>query len=424
MISRFRPWAHREQRKLLLSLFTNFMTRIPGTIGLLWFLPLLHSDLGTERFASLLSAMALGNAAGFLASGTNLMGRRLVGQSYSHTDQAGEANGAASVVLANGLAVSITVATVALYCWLRGVGFAYMTVAAIVPVTLFLAMLDEMRVAYNEHYITALVFIALQSISYAIGFLVPEARQSIVAGALVLQSPYMLASLITGAVLLYQRPYLLKGWPVAIKSVLRQGSQLAVADGFMLATLSLSVVWLQSSVSTPTAAWFATVVRLFQTFLIPVVLLLIPLSSYIRIVWNNKSPVQRRTFTKATLVLGFAYGATVAVALYVASQFYVGQLLHLPVPNGGQWIFLLFGVIVAYKCYSCIAYVVQDNPVHLSAWTTAVVGAAVVVGAVASFAVDPLSAVNVFALVAGVAMTAVLIWNTAHSVISLPVTSR
>jgi hypothetical protein len=244
-----------------------------------------------------------------------------------------------------------------------------------------------------------------------------------VAGALVLQSPYIMASLITGAVLLYQRPYLLKGWPVAVRSVLRQGSQLAVADGFMLATLSLSVVWLQSSVSTPTAAWFATVVRLFQTLLTPVVLLLIPLSSYIRIVWTSKSSAQRHTFTKATLVVGFVYGAAVAVGLFVASQFYVGRLLHLPVPDGGHWIFLLFGVIVAYKCYSCIAYVVQDDPAHLSVWTTTVVGAAVVIGAMASFAVDPLSAVNVFALVAGVAMTAVLIWNTAHSVISLPVTS-
>jgi hypothetical protein len=234
----------------------------------------------------------------------------------------------------------------------------------------------------------------------------------------------MLASVITGAVLLYQRPYLLKGWPVAVRSVLRQGSQLAVADGFMIATLSLSVVWLQSSVSTPTAAWFATVVRLFQTFLVPVVLLLIPLSSYIRIVWASKSTAQRQTFTKATLLIGFVYGAAVAVGLYVASQFYVGRLLHLPIPDGGQWIFLLFGVIVAYKCYSCIAYVVQDDPAHLSTWTTAVVGGAVVIGGVASFAVDPLSAVNVFALVAGVAMTAVLIWNTAHSVISLPVTSR
>jgi hypothetical protein len=54
---------------------------------------------------------------------------------------------------------------------------------------------------------------------------------------------------------------------------------------------------------------------------------------------------------------------------------------------------------------------VLDETTHLSSWTTAAVSAAVVLGAAASFAVDPLSAINVYALAAGLSMVVVLFWN-------------
>jgi hypothetical protein len=413
MLGRIRR-IDREQRKLLFSLCTNFLTRVPGVIGLLWFLPLLHSSLGTDGYAELLSAMALGVALAFLAGGFNLMGRRLIGQSYAVGNKGGEADGLVSTLAANTLAVSVTLAVISAYCCFRGAGIEFLIVSAIVALSLFLAMFDDARVAYNEHYVTALLFIALQSVSYGIGFLVPATRHNIVAGALVMQGPYILASLCTGALLLYERPYLLKGEPVALWFVLRQGAPLAVADGFVLATLSFSVVWLDSLGTTSTSAWFATTVRLFQTFLVPIMLLLTPLSSYIRIFWSRKSTAQRNTVSRATLLTGFAYGALVAVSLFVVSKLYVGRLLDLPIPEGGRWIFVLFGVIIAYKCYSSIAYVVLDDNDHLSGWTTAVAGAALTVGVIASLAVGPLGAINIYAVVAGIGMTAVLIWSAAR----------
>ena len=153
--------------------------------------------------------------------------------------------------------------------------------------------------------------------------------------------------------------------------------------------------------------------RLFQTLLVPVSLLLVPLSSYIRILWNSKSVAQQQAYTKATLLIGLAYGAIVAVLLFVASQLYIGWLLQLPVPRDLA-IFLLFGAIVAYKSYSSVAYVVLDETAHLSSWTMAAVSAAVALGAVASFAVDPLNAINVYALAAGLSMIVVLFWNTSR----------
>jgi hypothetical protein len=406
-----------EQRKLLFSLGTNFLTRIPGAIGILWFLPLLCFGLGTDEYAKLLTAMALGSAAAFLFGGFSLVGRRLIGEAYANGDRAGEAAGVVSLFVANAVALGLALSTIAAYCWVIDSSTDFMVVAALSSFGLFLTTFDNVRSAYNEHYVTATLQFVLQVTIYAVGFLVPATRHSVILASLVVQSHYMLASLITFALLLRHRPYLMGGRPVVVWPVARQGTILAMADGLMMATLSLAVVWLQSSASSSAAAWFATIVRLFQTFLVPVILLLIPLSSYIRISWNGKSIAQQQAFAKTTLSIGLGYGAVVAVALLGASQFYVGFLLHLPAPGDFFRIlpsFLLFGAIVAYKSFSSIAYLVLDEPVHLSLWTAAAVGAAVVLGVAASFIVDPLSVINVYSLVAGLSIIVVLCWNAAR----------
>ena len=142
-----------------------------------------------------------------------------------------------------------------------------------------------------------------------------------------------------------------------------------------------------------------------------------PLSSYIRILWTKKSIVQQQAFTKAVLVIGLGYGAIVASGLLIASRIYVGALLHLSEPGGLLHVipcFLLFGAIVAYRSYSSVAYLVLDETAHLSSWTTGVVSAAAVLGVTASFILDPLNALNVYALAAGLSMTMVLFWNAAR----------
>ena len=402
-----------EQRKLLFSLGTSFLTRIPGAIGLVWFLPLLRFGLGTDDYANMLAAMALASVAAFLASGFNLMGRRLIGEAYANGDQAAEADALASVVMANIAAAVLSVAIVVVFCWLRNESNEFFWVAALSAVGSFVMLFENVRAAYNENYVTSILLIVIQSTSYAIGFLVPATRHDVLVASLVIQAPYWLASLMTFAILLRDKPYLLRGCPIAIRMVARQGAILAMADGFLFATLSVSVVWLQTSAPATTAAWFATVVRLFQTFLIPITLLMLPLSSYIRILWKGKSVAQQRYYTKITLAVGITYGAIVSVALYGVSLVYVNWMLRLPVSHGIA-IFFLFGAIVAYRSYSTVAYVVLDEAAHLSSWTTVAIGAAVAVGAVASFAVDPLSAISAYALVAGAAMLAVLLWNAAR----------
>ena len=400
----------REQRKAIFSVGMSFLTRVPGLVGLLWFLPLVRFGLGVDDYAHLLSGMALGTAAAFCSGGIALIGRRMIGEAYANGDLRGEANSFSSFVVAHALTVSLALVIVTAYCRLRGSSGAYETVAMLTAGGFFFITFDNTRAAYNEHYITAMLLIICQTTTFTIGFLVSATRQNLILSLLVLQSPYWLSNLATFALMLRDRSHLLRGQPKAVWTVLRQGSMLAMADGFLMATLSLAVVWLQASASADISAWFATLVRLFQTLLVPVVVVLFSLSSYIRIAWKGKTAAEQKAFTRVTLIIALGYGALVAAALFVLSRFYIGRLLHLPVPDD-LLVFIFFGAIVAYHGYSAVAYVVLDETAQLSSGITAAIGIAVLLGAAMSRRVDPLSAVNVYAVVAGVLMIGVTSWS-------------
>ena len=411
-----------EQLKLLFSLGANFATRIPGAIGVLLFLPLLRFGLGTDGYAGLLAASALGTAAAFLSGGFNVVGRRLVGEAYSTGNIRGEAASFVSLTVANAAALTLALVIIAIYCLAFKAGTSFLIAAALPAITAFINTFDNVRVAYNEHYVTATLLIILQFIAYGCGFLVPYTRQHIIASALLLTSPYVFASLLALGLLLRKRTYLVRGSAELTWRIIREGTVYALADGLLTATLSLAVVWSETVGSAQTAAWFATLVRLFQIFLVPVTLLLLPLSSYIRVVWNASGPVRQQAFARMTLLLGLGYGGLVAIALLFVSQIYIGGVLHLPAPERQLDVlpcFLLFWAIVAFRSYSSIAYLVFNDPLHLSWWTTFAVIAAVIISAVSSLAVDAMGAISVYALVAGALMIGVLFWNVARFIRAL-----
>ena len=402
--------ANREQRKMLFSIAANFLTRVPGAVGLLWFLPLLHTGLGTAGYANLFSAMALAVSAGFLSGGVAIVGRRLIGEAYAKGDRQAEADHFMTSMVANTMAGSLAMVIAAAYCGLTNADNVYLMVSLIAAGGFVFNMIDNLRTAYNEHYVTACLLIVLQTTGFTIGFLVSYTRENAIISVLVLQGPYWLAALISFVLMLRYRGYLLRGRPVHVWDMLRQGLSLAIADGLLMTTLSLSVVWLQYTTSAETSAWYATIVRLFQTLLMPVLLVLTPFSGYMRLRWHGKTIAQQQSFAKLTLGLGIGYGAFVSIALYIASRLYVSQLLHLPVPANVA-IFLLFAAIITYRSYSSIAYVVLEEVTHLSTWTTIATSVAILLAVIASFSIQPMDAVSVYAVAAGVLLTGVTCWN-------------
>ena len=127
--------------------------------------------------------------------------------------------------------------------------------------------------------------------------------------------------------------------------------------------------------------------------------------------------MKQQAITSITLVMGLGYGALVGITLLFASKIYIGGVLHLPAPGSLLYAlpcFLLFAAIVAYRTYSSIAYLVFDDPSHLSWWTTLSVITAVIISGCSSVEIDALGAINVYAFLAGFLMIGVLFWNVAR----------
>ena len=412
MIARF-TWQARnlnaDQKKLSWSLLVNFATRVPGAFGLLLILPLFRFDLGTDNYAFLLGALALGTTTAFLYGGFNTMGRRLIGEALGREDKQGEAEGLMGLVVVSGLVTALALAVIAAYSLTQPRTGALFIIASFVAVSSFLNLFDNARAAYNEHYVTAVLQIVFQVGNLVLAYAFKSLRTDPFLACYLIQGHYILASAIAGGWLFWQRPYLLRGSLARVKMIAQSGLAIGLADGLLSAVLSLSVVWMQASATTEEAGWYATLMRLFQTILVPVILLLLPLSSYIRIIWHKKSAAQQRKVILATVLLGLGYGALASGALSIASVYYIEKLLKLPSP--GHWlqllgIYALFTGIIGYRSFSSIAYLVMDGG-KLAVWITSGLLAALAIAAVLSRLVTPLMVIAIFGALVSVLLIAV-----------------
>jgi hypothetical protein len=127
--------ASPEQRKLLYLPSLDFLTFVPGTVGLLWFLPLLHYGLRTDDYAVLLSSLALGHAVVFSFMGTNTIGRRLIGQAFDLNDRQSEADYFLGLTVANSIASCGTLLFIGVCCWWQHIAHDVLIIAALLTST-------------------------------------------------------------------------------------------------------------------------------------------------------------------------------------------------------------------------------------------------------------------------------------------------
>lgn len=381
------PPGEAHRRKLALSLALNLATRIPGAAGVLLILPLLRRDLGVEGYGLLLGALALGTLSTFLFGGFNTMGRRLIGEAHARGDSAGEADALVSLLAVNGCLYAAALAATGAYAAIQPDGGRMFVIAALASSAAFANTFDNARAAYNEHYVTALLQILFQAMLIALAFLARPVREDPVLAGIVIQGHLLLASVLAGANLLLSRPYLLKGAPAKAGWIVSRGLRAGMADGLLAASMALSVVWMQAHADAVLAGWYATLVRLFQTLAVPIALLLMPLSSYLRLGWERRGRRQQRLLLRATALGGLIYGGLAAALLAVVSAFYVERMLALPGPDdplARMAILALFAATIAYRCHAMIAYVVSDGA-RLAPWLAAGIaasgGIAVVAGA-------------------------------------------
>jgi hypothetical protein len=413
VIARFRH-MDRARRQMIASVAMNMLTRLPSVALVLIFLPRMRTGLGIENFGLLFATLALGAAATFVIGGFATVGLRIIGEAHSRDNHADEADGFVSLTLLNLLAGLAMAAAVAAIIWYRDESLSVLLVALLPIVASVLnASLDQTRLAYNEHYIVSGLGLTMQLCVYAAAFTIPAFSHDLILAALVFHGPIILASLISGGLMLAKRPYLVLGLPVHAKAIMANGVVIGIADGALVASLSFVLIWLERVETAEIVAWFATQIRLFQMFLTPILMIVIPLASFVRSSWSGRSMKAQRRIAVASFVLGVASGLGLALALLAGGIFYARYTLGLNPPEPGIAIlplFAMFAVITVYKCYSSIIYLVLDGHA-LARGTIATLVGAVAVALLASRVASPLIIIDIFFIVAAALLTAAMVHN-------------
>lgn len=352
-----------DRLRLLASLVFNFIAKAPGLIAAFVILPLVSRSLGTTAYGEFLSALALGSVFCLPFGGINAVGRRLLAGAYGAQDRSQQANVFVTTIFLMamvGLLAAVLLVIVTARTWSRPV---YLFIGLLPLICGFLNVFDNLRASYNEHYVTAALQLVFQILIYAGVYIVGLPAGGVVLSGLTLQSAYALASFLTLLLLIAQRPFLLGGSIAHTRGILLPAVGVVMADGALAMLLNLSVYWLQYTHHADMAAWFGTFVRLFQSFMSPVLLIFFPLTTYISMRWGQMSRQRQSLLHKLFILTGFAYGLIVGGAMAFFGPLYIDHMFRLTVHGDRVDIVCLsifLGALIAQKTYTMLLYAVSE----------------------------------------------------------------
>lgn len=401
----------RQRAGLLASLGFNFIAKLPGILAVFIILPAVSRSLGTEGYGQFLAALALGSLFTLPYGGVGAVGRRLLAGAHGDGNKKEESDvfvTTMSFSFAMTLVLLAAVTGVAYFSWPPSL--LYVVCCLPILSSLFNTF-DNMRSSYNEHYVTANFQLFFQLAIYGTVFLAGLPHASVLFSGMALQGPFMLASIATGIALVVKRPYLLSGAPRHVRLIIAPAVGVMMADGAIAGLLNFSVYWLGRVGDPQFAAWYGTFLRLFQSFMSPVMLILFPLTSYISIHWGKLSQQRQKSLHKLFILGGFSYGILVAFCMAVGGSYYIGHMFSMKVHGDTTdllCIVLFLGAVVAQKSYTLLIYSIDEGR-SVSYGTAAVAAIGLALAALSSIWVTPPKVVDTLFLSTGILLPLLLI---------------
>jgi hypothetical protein len=358
MFDRIKGVISGDRSKLVASIVANALARVPGLATIILILPLTKAAVGTASYGTMLSMLSLGSVCTFVFGGLGAFGRRELSFAHSRKMDQAEADVFAtvwmlSIVLGLLLCVVIT-----------GVAYRETNDKSVIAVT-WLPIIasvfnnfDNLRSAYNEHYVTALWQVVSQVVILVFVLWWGISSTGIFIWGLISVLPFMVASLNTGVGLVLTRPYLLRGRIVGIQRALGSSFDIAIADGAIFAALNFSVYWLGIRAPEEAAA-YGTLVRLFQSLLTPMMLLLFPLTGFISLKWPKIGFARQAKLLRGAAILGSVYGIAVALIIFFAGRLYLEDFIGISAEGQTLYVVavaILGGAVCSYKACSGLAY--------------------------------------------------------------------
>ena len=399
-----------ERRKVAASIIFNIGAKVPAIAGLLFIMPLASTALGVSLYGQMLSMLAIGAACSIAFSGVNASVRRLIGTARGETDRQKERSVFWTTLAAVATLVPLS-AAVALSLALQVSSSRELLLVACIPILAAgLNVLDNVRAAYNEHYVTAAFLAIFQVGAIFLVYCYGLPTGGVLASALSLTAPYIIASIFSALVLFFKRPYLLRySHPLDIRGFAGNSSLIAGSDGAISWMMNMSVYFLSASGADAAASWYGTLNRLFQAALSPALLVSLPIGSYAANRWPVIGREKRIRLKKIFAAVGIAYGASVALGTLVFGSTYMKEFFP-KVPSLSSDVVIClclyyFGM-TSQKVYAQLIYSVQPGRA-LSLGTVGILGAGSAVALALLSAYDAITAIN--ALSAGVGVGLVLL---------------
>lgn len=327
-------------------------------------LPTASKSLGSSQYAILIALLAIGNAMGVIFTGVGAVARRNISQCLVHQNTSEEARicwGIASVsglILIVGSIVTILIVYYANY----STSLVFISILPLFGAALNVA--DNIRAGYNQHYITA----GLQSLLLCLtigSVLIVGLSDSIILVAICLTMPYILASVLSMGILLRQRPYLRRIPKRMHLSRLSEEAAVATAsDGFVtLATNSL--VFVLPIIGAPTfAAWFGTLVRLFGSLISPIILIALPLSTFVGSKWQVLPEEKQIKIVYISTISSFLYAFMGLLIIIFGGYFYMNAYFNFQSPPTllvHSLICSIFFGMAAFKGYSLFSLSIESS---------------------------------------------------------------
>ena len=404
----------KQRRQLILSLILNFLTRVPSVAMVFAFLPALRLGLGLEVYGRLLTSLAAGAVLATPFGGFGQMTTRLIGEACSINDRNDEASAFKSAALVNGVTLIIMCIVLKGFVLWTGSSAVIFSVALLpMAQAAFNSTVDVTRLAYNEHFVTVTLVLVCQTIIYIMAFLIPAFTHNVFLSGLIFNGPVLFGSMIGTILLLLSRPYLLSGAVNHIRDITFRGLSFSLADGLLVSSLNVLTVWIGSVSGSVLTAWFGSVNRIFQMILNPVLLLVVPISAYIRLIWNDMTDVRRGRLINLLVITCLMCALVTAALIFLMNRYYIRVVMKID-PGVSDWdvipILMLLGVIVAYRGFSSVAYLVIDSA-HLVRWTIVIFTASLVTAGLTLRFVSPLAMVCIFCTLSSIPEAMLLLWT-------------
>lgn len=399
------------RRKLVASIVFNFLARFPGVLVFLVVLPRANAALDAHRYGLLMSYLALGLSLCLLFGGVGTVGRREIGRAISEGRRQDETEVVHSMLMAGLVLLAVAALALAALARVTGAGWLMIAIGVIPPIGSAFNVMADIRTAYNEHYLTVILQSVAQLVVLLFVLVTDMRMDNEIAVAMVLNAPAMVGCLLGGVLLVLGRPYLLKrGRHHRMLPFLREAGVLSLSDGSVTAPTNVGIYLLSLSGAVAASGWYATIYRLFQTFLAPAMLILFPLTSYMNLHWSTWSASLRRRLERWSLIAAVGYGLLVGLTMLTLGGVYVKASFHNLGGADGPALFiasLFFSGIVAQKTYGLLVYSVR--PAHRMVYSTLLaMTASSLLGLGAAALIAPRPGMVIFMAVAGSLLFAVV----------------